>query len=531
MPAATTAVRPHGASPEALLRWLDRIAIAILLVLVALYAAMSLRWPFNWDHGIFAWIAETIVHGGLPYRDAWDVKGPLTFYTVALVRVVTGKGMWGLRLFDLLAVGCAALAAARVVSRVGGPGTGRYAALFLVLLYGGTGYWDTAQPDGWAALVLLLAFGPLLSSGPTAPAAAYRAGAACGVAALYKPLFGAFLLIPLLYVMLSSEQRVALRLRQAVLVGVSCAVPLALCAAWFAAHGALGTMVDTYIRYNLEQAAFPAVTAVSAGRRFLWRLGVTRVVPPALLAGAIGIAAVFRSDRRTAILLVVWLGLGLWAVWTQHRFWSLYQWHVAFVPLAVVAWIGVGRLWHASLIGPFGVALRVGVALLGLVLLVRVAQRPLRDELRWLDLVRGRMTADQYDAPYASEPLSWSVPQARAVARYVEAHTAPTDPVLVWSDPTVNWLTGRPGVGRLIFHNAFDTDHPTPHREAYRAELLRDLERRAPRLVVIARRNLDPADSVNEANVATRFPRLAELLARNYHPVDTIGSMIVQQRN
>ena len=239
----------------------------------------------------------------------------------------------------------------------------------------------------------------------------------------------------------------------------------------------------------------------------------------------------FRSDRRTAILLLVWLGLGLWSVWTQHRFWSLYQWHVAFVPLAVAAWIGVGRLWDAPLIGPAGAALRLGVAALALVLLVRVAHRPLRDGLRWLELVRGRMTAEQYDAVYTSDPLSWSVLQARQVARYVETHTEPADPVLVWSDPTVNYLTGRPGVGRLIFHNAFDTDHPTSHREAYRAELLRDLAQRPPKLIVIARRNLDPADSINEANVAALSPQLAELLARSYHPVDTVGSMIIQLRN
>ena len=141
------------------------------------------------------------------------------------------------------------------------------------------------------------------------------------------------------------------------------------------------------------------------------------------------------------------------------------------------------------------------------------------------------MTADEYDAAYATDALSWSVPQARAVARYVEAHTEPTDRVLVWSDPTVNYLTGRPGVGRLIFHNAFDTDYPTRHREAYRAELLQELALRPPRLVIIARRNLDPADSINEANVAKRFPQLAEVLARNYHPVDTVGAMIVMRQH
>ena len=48
---------------------------------------------------------------------------------------------------------------------------------------------------------------------------------------------------------------------------------------------------------------------------------------------------------------------------------------------------------------------------------------------------------------------------------------------------------------------------------------------------MIARRNLDPADSINEANVAKRFPQLAELLARNYHPVDTVGAMIVMRQH
>ena len=95
-----------------------------------------------------------------------------------------------------------------------------------------------------------------------------------------------------------------------------------------------------------------------------------------------------------------------------------------------------------------GAGLRFAAAALGLLLLVRTARRPLGDELRWLELMRGRMTAEQYDSAYASDPLSWSVPQARAVARYVEAHTEPSDRVLVWSDPTVNYLTGRPGVGR-----------------------------------------------------------------------------------
>ena len=110
-------------------------------------------------------------------------------------------------------------------------------------------------------------------------------------------------------------------------------------------------------------------------------------------------------------------------------------------------------------------------------------------------------------------------------------HKKPEYQRRILADPTRMPHQADIHVGRLIFHNAFDTDHPTSHREAYRAELLRDLAQRPPKLIVIARRNLDPADSINEANVAARFPQLAELLARSYHPVDTVGSMIIQLRN
>ncbi len=59
MPAGPTALAPCHERVGTLLRELDRVAIAILLALVGY--ATSLRCPFNWDQGIFAWIAETIV--------------------------------------------------------------------------------------------------------------------------------------------------------------------------------------------------------------------------------------------------------------------------------------------------------------------------------------------------------------------------------------------------------------------------------------------------------------------------------------
>ena len=58
------------------------LSAAALGLLAALAAVVSLWWPYGWDQGAMAWVGDTIVDGGMPYRDAWDVKGPLTYYVV-----------------------------------------------------------------------------------------------------------------------------------------------------------------------------------------------------------------------------------------------------------------------------------------------------------------------------------------------------------------------------------------------------------------------------------------------------------------
>ena len=66
---------------------LETSLLAVVAAFTAAVAAASLWWPYGWDAGIFTWVADTIRHGGLPYRDAWDAKGPFSFYVFALKRL------------------------------------------------------------------------------------------------------------------------------------------------------------------------------------------------------------------------------------------------------------------------------------------------------------------------------------------------------------------------------------------------------------------------------------------------------------
>lgn len=91
------AAHPKRTDPAAWLR-MERWVLGATVALVLAWAFASLTWPFGWDQGIFAWVGETITRGGMPYRDAWDIKGPLPYYTYALAHWLFERNLWGIRI-------------------------------------------------------------------------------------------------------------------------------------------------------------------------------------------------------------------------------------------------------------------------------------------------------------------------------------------------------------------------------------------------------------------------------------------------
>jgi hypothetical protein len=87
----------HGSA----LRRAERIAWAVCVVVLAVWAATYITWPFSNDQGNLAWVGDVILSGGMPYRDAWDVKGPGAHLLFAFVEMVLGQNEWGMRVFDL----------------------------------------------------------------------------------------------------------------------------------------------------------------------------------------------------------------------------------------------------------------------------------------------------------------------------------------------------------------------------------------------------------------------------------------------
>src|SRR5262245_49611640 len=228
---------------------LEMALLASLCVLAVIWAIASVWLPFGWDQGIMASVGDTIVRGGMPYRDAWDMKGPLAFYGYALAQWIFGRNMWAIRMLDLLLLGAATVTLARMVARMTSPKVGVWAAVAFVLWYGSLTWFFVSQPDGWVAMLSLMAVAPFATQPPrlTFRGMAWS-GLLIGCCALIKPFYAGLLVAPALFAA-SSRESVSRKSAAVFVAGASAAVPALLVIGWFWHRGALDSLIEVHFSY------------------------------------------------------------------------------------------------------------------------------------------------------------------------------------------------------------------------------------------------------------------------------------------
>jgi len=139
--------------------------------------------PFGRDQGIFAYIGDTILHGGVPYRDAWDHKTPGLYAIYALAFSLFGRAMPSVHLLE----GCALTLTAFIVYLVGRRVRGEAVAVLAALLYGVGAtllfeWWDRGQAEVYMGLTGALAVYWLLRAATVASPRTVPNPAPCPVA-------------------------------------------------------------------------------------------------------------------------------------------------------------------------------------------------------------------------------------------------------------------------------------------------------------------------------------------------------------
>ncbi|NJR12500.1 hypothetical protein HC776_01010 [bacterium] len=174
-------------------------AVIGVVALVLLLALPVLSYPLWRDHGMYGNIARTILAGGTPYIDMWDIKPPPIYYLYAASIAFVGPTTAAPRVLDLIGFVLAAPALYALARRLAGDQrVGVWAVFTYGVFYFTETYASLSQSDSlvtipmiYAALCARLAAD---SHGRKALIWALAAGAVCGLILWFKHYYLFFIL-------------------------------------------------------------------------------------------------------------------------------------------------------------------------------------------------------------------------------------------------------------------------------------------------------------------------------------------------
>lgn len=173
-----------------LIRLTPERKLALLLALMSvLIIPTALLSPMGGDQGVFSLIGKLIGDGALPYRDIWDIKGPLVYYLYALGQLVTPQKMLGTLCLDVGLFALAFYNLYRLVAPKGQTATALLAGI--IMLAGGSfDYLRAGQPDSWCGYLCVILACQLAQLTPhRLTRTAILCGLAIGLMCLIKPTY------------------------------------------------------------------------------------------------------------------------------------------------------------------------------------------------------------------------------------------------------------------------------------------------------------------------------------------------------
>ena len=484
------------------------------LAVVALLGLPAVLYPFCVDQGMFAYIADVWLRGGLPYRDAWDIKPPGIFVIYAAAQLLFGRGMAASHIADLIATVLAAGGLYALARRqFSAPVAACAPVLFGIAYYTQFVFSNIAQTENFAApLAAWMVYAVLRwrenGRGPWP----IVAGGCVGCMVLLKTplgLLGLLAAAPLLGARGRAPK--ARRSADLILFLLSAAVPLLLTVAYFAQQGALGQLtflLAAQRAYGSRALAHPVYFLRYLPLRFLDFFNTHRFVLLLALLAAVPNRALLRAKASywpDQGLIYGWLGLSALIILAQ---WRLFEYHFLLLlpPLALLAAGTLGGLQQVRARRPESPARLVALGMAVLLLGLPVARDIARFHVAWLAWT-GQMSRQAYLSLFAV-PNYYPFSNTAAVADFVRAHTNPQDTILLYEfDPAIYYLSDRIAPTRHLSPIPLYQDgcYPEAMRRNWIREQIADVTRRPPQMLIVcgsARRfGMTDSDAIEPARL------------------------------
>jgi hypothetical protein len=332
--------------------WMGKLQIAAL-VSVFLIGLVYVPHPFHDDQAFFTIGAWEMDHGGVLYRDYWDIKQPGIFLFYLAGGKVLGFnefGIHGLELLYFTAFGVVLMFSLRNYFE------SNWATALLVLLTVGLYYGVTGLPhvtlDYLTQVEGLVAFPMFMCAWFACRAAevpshrtlfGFLSGLMAAAVLLFKLVF---LPIPLCFWMVAWWfSRKKSETFQALLVAlIGLLLPLAAVAGYFAVHGALPEF--WYANFVWPVRALGKLPLAGPGRLHESIQFFLDGFAPLLALAFIGAWRAFRGKRDPlGISLMLWVLVGMLVILVQRRSWWPHHFLLFVAPLGILATQGIDFLW------------------------------------------------------------------------------------------------------------------------------------------------------------------------------------------
>jgi 4-amino-4-deoxy-L-arabinose transferase-like glycosyltransferase len=143
------------------------LPLLAVIVLVLLVAFPVLTYPMGRDQGMYANIGRSILAGGTPYIDMWDIKPPPIYYIYAAGIALFGGTTAGIRAIDFALVPLGMVGIYLIATQLAGKRSGLLAALLYGLFYFNEDFPSLTQNDSLVTIPMIWASFAALRAGQT----------------------------------------------------------------------------------------------------------------------------------------------------------------------------------------------------------------------------------------------------------------------------------------------------------------------------------------------------------------------------
>jgi hypothetical protein len=508
-----------------------RAAWGVLAVIVVWLACglPSLFWGFGRDQGSYAYQGSVVLHGGVPFKDVWETKGPGIQYIYTFAQILLGHNMWGIHLVDLLAQLLAALLLFVLVYRMAGVLSAVLGACLYLLYYYDSGFWHVAQCESFAVPLVLLGF--LLTAveppGPR-PGQCLIGGLYFGLLAWLKPHFILLAGAPVLALCLrrlagkadppNGEVSPKANPRWLARTGICFALGVLAGALtlilWALATGAWQPMKEIYLSFNRVVYFEAQPRSPLEHAQIILRFLTHKFLFLTLLAAVGAIVLLVRRRFEGIGLLLLGL-LGLATVVMANKYFR-YHWFMLLPAATALAGCAAAQVEYLGHMKTFKLRAVWGVvcAALFLVALYSPVKQAGRELVRVTSCILGASSWEDYNRRFKSDDFSFL--SAKAAAEQVERSTSPGQPVLVWAyDSLIYYLANRFAPTRFAYPYPLGVSTYNELIARWRADFMNDMLTQPPMVIVVGREDRTKLVGKDSQTILDEFPSFKMFLVRN----------------